>query len=136
MPCSSRYCAAGVPGLMRLGGERWSVVTESPSSASTRAPLMSATGSGSAGMPSKYGGLRTYVESSAHSKVFSLGGGGVRHPLSPLKTAPPLFALEHVRIVLGEHLGVDRGRDGVGDILLRRPDVFEEDVVAFLVLAQ
>lgn len=52
-PWSSRYCAAGVPGLMLLAGEMWSVVTESPSSASTRAPVMSVTGSGSAGMPSK-----------------------------------------------------------------------------------
>jgi hypothetical protein len=37
----------------------WSVVTESPSVASTRAPVMSATGSGSTVIPSKYGGLRT-----------------------------------------------------------------------------
>ncbi len=37
----------------------WSVVTESPSLASTRAPLMSVTGAGSRPIPSKYGGLRT-----------------------------------------------------------------------------
>ena len=58
-PLASRYCAAGVPFLMLPAGEMWSVVTESPSRASTLAPLMSETGSGSAGMPSKYGGLRT-----------------------------------------------------------------------------
>ena len=44
---------------MDPAGEMWSVVTESPSLASTRAPSMSVTGSGSAGMPSKYGGFRT-----------------------------------------------------------------------------
>ncbi len=59
MPCSVRYCAAGVPALIAPAGEMWSVVTESPSLASTRAPLMSVTGDGWRGMPSKYGGLRT-----------------------------------------------------------------------------
>ena len=44
---------------MAPAGLMWSVVTESPSFSSTRAPSMSVTGSGSAGMPSKYGGLRT-----------------------------------------------------------------------------
>ena len=39
-------------------GEMWSVVTESPSTASTRAPRMSFTGAGLACMPSKYGALR------------------------------------------------------------------------------
>jgi hypothetical protein len=72
---------------MLLAGEMWSVVTESPSSARTRAPLMSLTGSGSAGIPSKYGGLRTYVESSAHSKVLPLGVGRLRHRSSPLNTS-------------------------------------------------
>ena len=43
-------------------GEMWSVVTESPSSASTRAPLMSPETAGVIVMPSKYGGLRTYVD--------------------------------------------------------------------------
>ena len=40
-------------------GEMWSVVTESPSLARTRAPLMSVTGSGSISIPSKNGALRT-----------------------------------------------------------------------------
>ena len=44
---------------MAPAGLMWSVVTESPSFSSTRAPSMSVTGSGSAPMPSKYGGLRT-----------------------------------------------------------------------------
>jgi hypothetical protein len=37
----------------------WSVVTLSPSLASTRAPSKSSTGVGSSGRPSKYGGWRT-----------------------------------------------------------------------------
>ena len=51
--------AAGLPFLIAPAGEMWSVVTESPSLASTRAPWMSLTGAGSSGMPSKYGGRRT-----------------------------------------------------------------------------
>jgi hypothetical protein len=45
--------------LIAPAGEMWSVVTESPSLANTRARVMSATDSGSAVIPSKYGGLRT-----------------------------------------------------------------------------
>jgi hypothetical protein len=58
-PCSCRYRPAGESFLIEPAGEMWSVVTESPSLASTRAPSMSVTGSGSAGIPSKYGALRT-----------------------------------------------------------------------------
>src|SRR3954453_22240717 len=66
-PWSARDRPAGESGLIELAGEMGSVVPESPSLASPRAPEMSATGVGSADMPSKYGGLRTYVESSAHA---------------------------------------------------------------------
>ena len=59
MPCSVRYRPAGESVLIAPAGEMWSVVTESPSLASTRAPAMSVTGAGSRAMPSKYGGLRT-----------------------------------------------------------------------------
>ena len=58
-PCSARYRPAGLSALIEPAGQMWSVVTESPSLASTRAPSMSVTGCGSRGMPSKYGGLRT-----------------------------------------------------------------------------
>lgn len=44
---------------MAPAGEMWSVVTESPSLASTRAPCTSRTGAGTLLIPSKYGGLRT-----------------------------------------------------------------------------
>ena len=50
---------AGLSALIEPAGLMWSVVTESPSLASTRAPAMSVTGDGSSCMPSKYGGLRT-----------------------------------------------------------------------------
>src|SRR3954454_21015493 len=86
-PWSARYLPAGESGLIELAGEMWSVVTESPSLASTRAPEMSATGVGSADMPSKYGGLRTYVESSAHANVSPVGVGSDCHCSSPAKTS-------------------------------------------------
>src|ERR1700722_11959948 len=136
---------------MLLAGEMWSVVTESPSNARTRAPLMSLTGSGSAGIPSKYGGLRPYVESSAHPKGLPPGGGRVAPAAAPLKpivgplegvaarrrkVAPALVALEHIGVVADEHLLVDSRRDGVRDVLLGGPDVFQEDVIAVLVGAQ
>ena len=44
---------------MAPAGEMWSVVTESPSSASTRAPRISVTGVSSMVSPSKKGALRT-----------------------------------------------------------------------------
>src|ERR1700750_2041935 len=65
-PCPVRYSPAGLSVLIAPAGEIWSVVTESPSLASTLAPRMSVTGSGSAGIPSKYGG--------------GGGGGGARAP--------------------------------------------------------
>jgi aconitate hydratase len=55
----TKAVAAGESFLIAPAGEMWSVVTESPSLASTRAPAMSPTGAGLWVMPSKYGGLRT-----------------------------------------------------------------------------
>ncbi len=37
-------------------------------------------------IPSKYGGFRTYVDASFHSKVAPVGVGSVRHRSSPSKT--------------------------------------------------
>ena len=101
-PCSARYVAAGVSGLMLPAGLMWSVVTESPSLASTRAPAMSVTGDGSGAMPSKYGGLRTYVESSVPRE-------GVARRRR--QGAPVLVAGEDVGVARGEHVGVDRTVD-------------------------
>src|SRR6218665_3358358 len=69
----------------------WSVVTESPSFASTRAPRMSVTAAGVIVMPSKYGGLRTYVELSSHSKIAPVGAGRFRHRSSPSNTLAYCF---------------------------------------------
>ena len=52
------------------------------------------------------------------------------------KVPPALVAGEHVRVAADEHLPVDRGGDGVVDLLLRRPDVLQEHVVASGVGAQ
>src|ERR671917_170001 len=86
-PCSARYRPAGESGLIELAGEMWSVVTESPSLASTRAPAMSVTGEGDWAMPSKYGGLRTYVEEASHSKVSPVGVGSDVQRSSPANTS-------------------------------------------------
>ena len=58
-PCSSRYRPAGVVGLMFPAGEMWSVVTLSPSLASTRAPSTSVTGAGVMDRPSRNVGRST-----------------------------------------------------------------------------
>ena len=72
---------------MLPAGEMWSVVTESPSMASTRAPSMSVTSSGSGGKSSKYGGWRTYVESASHSKRSPVGTSSEFQRSSPSNTS-------------------------------------------------
>ena len=52
---------------MLPAGEMWSVVTLSPSTASTRAPLMSLTAPGVLVMPSKYGGSLMYVDAESQT---------------------------------------------------------------------
>ena len=69
----------------------WSVVTLSPSRASTRAPSMSSTGAGSAAPrskngASKNGGFSTYVESPAQANVSPSAIVTDRHSSSPSKT--------------------------------------------------
>src|SRR3954453_19374529 len=86
-PCSERYLPAGESALIEPAGEMWSVVTESPSLARTRASVMSATGVGCSDMPSKYGGLRTDVDSGAHSNVSPVGVGSDCHFSSPVNTS-------------------------------------------------
>ena len=88
---------------------------------------MSLTGSG-------LGGHALEVRGLAHVRRIRVPLKGVAARRG--QVAPPLVALEHVGVVLDEHLLVDRRGDGVGDVLLRRPDVFEEDVVAVLVGAE
>ena len=72
----------------------WSVVTESPSMTRQRAPLTSSTGPGSRGIPSKYGGCRTYVESGSHANSSPDGVSSERHRSSPVYTSP--YALVYI----------------------------------------
>src|SRR5258708_37993680 len=68
-----RYVPAGLSAGIAPAGEMWSVVTESPSIASTRAPLTPVKGLGCGANPSKYGGSFTYVESGSHWKIGPVG---------------------------------------------------------------
>ena len=65
-PCAISHFPAGLAAGIEPAGEMWSVVIESPSIASTRAPRTGATGFTSAVIPSKNGGFATYVESLLH----------------------------------------------------------------------
>ena len=58
-PLEIRYWPAGLAAGMLPAGEMWSVVTELPTITRTRPPTTSRSGSGSAAMPSKYGGSWT-----------------------------------------------------------------------------
>ena len=58
---------AGDQAGIEPAGEMWSVVTESPSQARTRAPEMSVTGAGSMLIPAKNGGLATYVDAGSQA---------------------------------------------------------------------
>ena len=58
-PRSISHAPAGEVRAMLPAGEMWSVVTLSPSMASTRASSTSATGAGSAASPAKNGGRAT-----------------------------------------------------------------------------
>ncbi len=84
---SLRYTAAGPPFLIDPAGEMWSVVTLSPSTASTRALWMSSTGTGSTGRFWKNGGSRTYVERGSHSNSSPVGTSRPFQRSSPSNTA-------------------------------------------------
>ena len=56
-PFACSHWPAGDQAAMDPAGLMWSVVTESPRTASARAPTMSVTGAGSAVRPVKKGGL-------------------------------------------------------------------------------
>ena len=75
-------------------------------------------------MPSKYGGLRTYVDSGSHSKVL---------PVGHRQRLPLVVAREDVGVALREHLLADGGGDDLLDLLLGGPQVREVHGVAVLV---
>ena len=91
-PCSSSQRPAGPSGWITPAGEMWSVVIESPSTASARMPLMSVRSRGSAAMPEKNGGWRTYVESASQSIVWPVGATRARQCSSPSQIAPYSFS--------------------------------------------
>ena len=66
-PRSCSHWPAGDHGAIEPAGEMWSVVTESPSTASARAPSMSATGAASNLRPSKNGGLAMYDDAGSQA---------------------------------------------------------------------
>ena len=57
-PCSISHCPAGVDARMLPAGEMWSVVTLSPSNASTRAPSIGSIGRSAPVAVSRNGGRR------------------------------------------------------------------------------
>ena len=82
---------------MEPAGEIWSVVTLLPNFASTRAPRISLTGAGRAGMSSKYGARYAYghvVEDGRHLIV----SGGLGTSFIPARLGVPP---EVVQVVLG-----------------------------------
>jgi hypothetical protein len=50
--------------------------------------------------------------------------------LGDVELAPAVVPGEHVLVVLGEHVRADRVRDGLPDLVARRPDVPQVDLVA------
>ena len=87
-PCSWSHWPAGDQAGIDPAGEMWSVVTESPSTASARAPTMSVTGAGSRshavheGRPRDVGRGRVPVIALASPP----GTGSARQWASPSKT--------------------------------------------------
>ena len=64
--------------------------------------------------------------------VVPLEAVALRH----LERVPALVAVVDLAVGLAEHVRLHGRLDGLGDLLLVRPDVLEEDVVAVLVLAE
>ncbi len=113
-PCSVRYRPAGESGLIEPAGEMWSVVTESPSLASTRAPAMSATGVGDGGHAVE---VRRLADVRRVLRPRECLAGRCR------QRRPSLVSGVHIGVVLGEHLRRDRRVDDPLHLVRRRPDV-------------
>src|SRR6202521_1346754 len=84
-PRSIKYLPAGLSTGIAPAGEMWSVVTESPSTASTRAPSISVSDFGCGPKSTKYGGSLTYVDLSSHWKIGPVGADIVFQCSSPSK---------------------------------------------------
>src|SRR5437764_3517557 len=79
---------AGESFLMDPAGEMWSVVMESPTFTSTRAPSTSPGSPGSGPRSRKNGGSWTYVDSGSHSNIAPDGASSFRQWSSPSKMRP------------------------------------------------
>ena len=85
--------------LIEPAGEMWSVVTESPSRASTRAPSMS---------PTRLRLARQVLEERRLAHVGRVLGPGEAVALRHLERVPALVALEHLAVGRLEHLATAR----------------------------
>ena len=82
-----QVAAGGESPLMEPAGEMWSVVTESPSTASTRAPVMSVSGLGSRGHAVEVGGLADVGRLGSQANASPAGTGIACQRSSPAKTS-------------------------------------------------
>src|SRR6267378_1107591 len=95
----TRYWPAGLAAGMDPAGEMWSVVTESPTDTSTRAPTMSGIVAGGVGEKSwKNGGSCTYVELGSQAYDSPVGEGIVFQKRSPSKIFP--YSVEYISCVI------------------------------------
>ena len=108
-PAPADTCPAGLSAAIEPAGEMWSVVTESPKAASTRAPRIGWIGPGSAARSTRNGGSWMYVLAASHGNNSLSARRGSRSTSS--------LRLEHVGVAVAEHLGPDRLRDRGRDFL-------------------
>ena len=116
-PCSWSHWPAGDQAAIEPAGEMWSVVTESPSTASTRAPSMSR---------DRRGRRPTARRRTAAWRCRSSRVPGVSVARRDRQRPPALVALEDDRVGAPEQLRVDRRSDDRPDLVERRPDVGED----------
>ena len=121
--------AGRAPGGIDPAGEMWSVVTESPSTASTRAPVMSVDRRGLA------------LDAVEERRPRDVGRGVVPAVAAAAdghgQGAPALVAVEHLAVDAPEDVGRDgRWRSCRLDLLGRRPDVGQEDRLAVAARAE
>ena len=93
-------------------------------------------GTGGADVFDRGGGCGHAVEVRSLADVGGVGLPAVGVAGGELEVLPVLVAVGDGGVLVAEHVGVDAGGDGVGDFLLRGPDVLEVDGRAGLVLAE
>ena len=126
-PCAWSHWPAGDHAAIDPAGLMWSVVTESPRSARTRAPSMSRERRGLGGQA---------VEERRIRDVRRAVLPRVAVALRDRQRAPALVALEHRRVGLAEQRGIHGRADDLADLGGGRPDVGEHHRIAVAVRAQ